>query len=173
MGAHSWQRVLPSLALPGVAALLFGFTAPPQQLPIEARWCLDSSRCILLEVADESHEKSKGLQLRGPLPPLRGMWFPFSPPSLARFWMHHTLEPLDMLFVRGGRVVAIEAYAAPCLHLPCRSYGPDEPVDGVVELAGGQAEALGIAVGSPVRIEPVTITPKQPKAKPPSGRAPD
>jgi uncharacterized membrane protein (UPF0127 family) len=73
--------------------------------------------------------------------------------------MHHTLEPLDMLFVRGGRVVAIEAYAAPCLHLPCRSYGPDEPVDGVVELAGGQAEALGIAVGSPVRIEPVTITP--------------
>jgi uncharacterized membrane protein (UPF0127 family) len=39
------------------------------------------------------------------------------------------------------------------MQLPCPSYGPDEPVDGVLELAAGQAEALGIQVGSPVRIE--------------------
>jgi uncharacterized membrane protein (UPF0127 family) len=39
------------------------------------------------------------------------------------------------------------------MRLPCSSYGPNEPVDGVVELAAGQAEALGIRVGSPVRIE--------------------
>ena len=93
------------------------------------------------------------MQLRGPLPPLRGMWFPYSPPSLARFWMHRTPEPLDMVFVLGGQVVAIEAHAQPCMSLPCRSYGPDQAVDGVLELAGGQAEALGIRVGTPVRIE--------------------
>ena len=37
-------------------------------------------------------------------------------------------------------MVAIEAHAQPCMHLPCRSYGPDQAVDGVLELAGGQAE---------------------------------
>jgi hypothetical protein len=41
------------------------------------------------------------------------------------------------------------------MRLPCPSYGPVEPVDGVVELGAGQAEALGITVGSLVRIEPV------------------
>lgn len=127
---------------------------PPQLLPIEARWCLEPGRCIELEVADEPHEQAKGLQLRPPLPPLRGMWFPFDRPTPARFWMHRTPEPLDMLFIRDGRVVAIEARTQPCMQLPCRSYGPDEPVDGVIELAAGQAEAKGIGVGTPVRIEP-------------------
>jgi len=70
-------------------------------------------------------------------------------------------------------VVAIEAHTTPCLRLPCRSYGPDQEVDGVLELAAGQAEALGIAVGSPVGIEPVTITPGRPPARPPSAPAPD
>ena len=143
------------LALPGVAALLCGFTPPPQQLPMEARFCLDNGRCIELEVADESHEQSKGLQMRPALAPLRGMWFPYNPPSLARFWMHRTPEPLDMLFVLGGRVVAIEAHTKPCLHLPCRSYGPDQEVDGVLELAAGQAAAQGIQVGTAVRLEAI------------------
>ncbi|KMM16892.1 hypothetical protein SYNGFB01_07935 [Synechococcus sp. GFB01] len=128
---------------------------PPQVLPIEARWCLQPGRCIDLEVADEPHEQAKGLQLRPPLPALRGMWFPFDRPTPARFWMHRTPEPLDMLFVRDGRVVAIETAAQPCMHLPCRSYGPDEPVDGVIELASGQAAAQGIAVGTPASIEPL------------------
>ena len=141
------------LALPGVAALLCGFTPPPQWLPITARWCLAPDRCIALEVADTPEKQSKGLQLRPALAPLRGMWFPYSPPSLARFWMHRTPEPLDMVFVFGGRVVAIEAHAQPCMRLPCRSYGPDQAVGGVLELAGGQAEALGIRVGTPVRIQ--------------------
>ncbi len=131
---------------------------PPQQLPIEARWCLEPGHCIELEVADEPHEQAKGLQLRGPLPPRRGMWFPFERPTPARFWMHRTPESLDMLFVRDGRVVAIEARTQPCMQLPCRSYGPDQPVDGVIELAAGQAEAKGISVGTAVRIETLAGT---------------
>jgi uncharacterized membrane protein (UPF0127 family) len=150
-----WRSHLRWIGQAGLALLLCGFTPPPQWLPITAQWCLTAERCIALEVADTAEEQSKGLQLRPPLPALRGMWFPYSPPALARFWMHRTPEPLDMLFVQGGQVVAIEAHAQPCMHLPCRSYGPDQAVDGVLELAAGQAEALGITVGSPVRIEPV------------------
>ncbi|MFM7360374.1 MAG: DUF192 domain-containing protein [Cyanobium sp.] len=129
--------------------------APPQFLPVSARWCLESNRCIGLEVADTPQRQAWGMQRRPPLPPLRGMWFPYPVPTPARFWMHLTPEPLDMLFVRDGRVVQIEANAIPCPRLPCRSYGSGEAVDGVVELAGGQAAALGLHVGSPVRIEPV------------------
>nr|WP_225867665.1 DUF192 domain-containing protein [Cyanobium sp. NIES-981] len=132
---------------------------PPQWLPLEARWCLEPERCIALEVADEPHEQAKGLQLRPALPPLRGMWFPFPRPTAARFWMHRTPEPLDMLFVAGGRVVAIEAAAQPCPRLPCPSYGPNQLVEGVLELAAGQAAAQGIAVGTRVVIEPALVTP--------------
>ena len=127
--------------------------APPQFLPIEARWCLPGGRCIGLEVPRGQQQFSFGLQLRPPLPTLRGMWFDFGSPTLARFWMHRTPEPLDMLFIRDQRVVAIEAHAKPCMHLPCRAYGPDELVQSVVELAAGQAEALGLKVGSEAMLE--------------------
>jgi uncharacterized membrane protein (UPF0127 family) len=130
-----------------------GQLEPPQQLPITARWCLQPGRCIGLEVAATPRQQAMGLQLRPPLPPLRGMWFPYAMPTPATFWMHRTPAPLDMLFIREGRVVAIEAHTKPCMRLPCPSYGPAGPVDGVVELAAGQAEALGIVVGSPARIE--------------------
>jgi uncharacterized membrane protein (UPF0127 family) len=148
-------RTTRKLAIPGAALLLCGFTPPPQWLPLTAQWCLAPDRCIALEVADTPEKQSKGLQLRPALPPLRGMWFPYSLPTPARFWMHRTPEPLDMLFVREGRVIAIEAHTTPCPQLPCRSYGPDQAVDGVLELAAGQALAQGIQVGTVVRIEAI------------------
>ena len=146
------QRPAPTLAL----SLAQASQGPPQHLPITAQWCLaplQPQRCIALEVAASPRQQALGLQLRPPLPPLRGMWFPYSPAAVARFWMHRTPAPLDMLFIRDGQVVAIEAHTQPCMQLPCPSYGPDEPVDGVVELAAGQAAALGLRVGSPARIE--------------------
>ncbi|MEX1315658.1 MAG: DUF192 domain-containing protein [Synechococcaceae cyanobacterium] len=155
------RRHLPGLLLAGLAPLAPFAPAgardqgPPQVLPITARWCLAPQRCIELEVADTPRRQALGLQLRPALPPLRGMWFPYDPPAVARFWMHRTPEPLDMLFVRDGRVLAIETNALPCLRLPCPSYGPDQPVEGVLELAAGEAARLGITAGTPVSIEPL------------------
>ena len=148
--------VLPAALLLAAASPVRADDAPPQVLPIEARWCLESERCIALEVARTPRQQTMGLQLRPALPPLRGMWFPYATPTPAHFWMHRTPAALDMLFVRGNRVIAIEANARPCMQLPCRSYGPGELVDGVIELAAGQAAAQGLAVGSPVRIESIT-----------------
>ena len=133
----------------------------PQILPIEAEWRLPSGQIIQLEVADERREQAIGLQLRDPLPPLRGMWFPFQD-QLLRFWMHRTPAPLDMVFINDNRVIAIEANTIPCPRLPCRSYGPDSPGDGVVELAAGEAARLGITVGSPVRIRALSPVPSKP-----------
>lgn len=132
---------------------------PPQFLPVTAQWCLAGQtqppRCIQLEVPQGDRQFALGLQKRPPLAPLRGMWFSFSPPAPARFWMHHTPAPLDMVFVREGRVIHIEAAVPPCPSLPCTSYGAGTAVDGVVELGAGQAAALGVKVGTPVRILPL------------------
>lgn len=147
---------------------------PPMVLPVTARWCLGptgSPPCIGLEVPQGERQYAWGLQQRPRLPPLRGMWFRFDPPVPARFWMHRTPEPLDMLFVRNGHIVAIEA-ATPCPRLPCRSYGPEEPVDGVVELAAGEAERLGLVVGSPAPIEPQPPAPPEDPLRSGRRRAP-
>ena len=150
-------------------------TPPPQQLPIEAQWCLEatslkpsnsSGPCIQLEVARTPQQQSWGLMGRPPLAPLRGMWFPYDQPQVLKFWMHRTPAPLDMLFLRSGRVLAIEAGASPCPRLPCRSYGPDDPADGVVELAAGEAARLGIQVGATVRITPLPAAAVAPPAAP-------
>ena len=92
---------------------------------------------------------------RPALPPLRGMWFPFSSPRRLRFWMHNTLAPLDMLFLREGRVIAIEANVPVCPGLPCPSYGPTQDADGVVELRAGEARRLNLATGQRIVIEPI------------------
>lgn len=127
----------------------------PQQLPITAHWCLDQLRCIGLEVASTPLQKRVGLMQRPPLPPLRGMWFPFDQPQPLRFWMLNTLAPLDMVFLRNNRVVAIEAEVPVCPALPCRGYGPRELSDGVVELRSGEAQRLGIDVGDEALIDAI------------------
>ena len=147
---------------------------PPQQLPIEAQWCLEatslkpssnSGPCIQLEVARTPQQQSWGLMGRPPLAPLRGMWFPYDQPQVLKFWMHRTPAPLDMLFIRDRRVIAIEANTSPCPRLPCRSYGPDQAADSVVELAAGEASRLGIRVGSPALIGPFRPLIPQPAAR--------
>ena len=132
---------------------------PPQSLPLDSQWCLSDTGtgpCILLEVARTAQQQIWGLQLRPALPALRGMLFPFSPAQPVKFWMHRTPAPLDMVFVRSGQVLAIEANVPPCMHLPCRSYGPDGAVDGVIELGAGQSQALDIKPGRAVLIRPAT-----------------
>jgi uncharacterized membrane protein (UPF0127 family) len=127
---------------------------PPQVLPVQARWCLSDTppRCIDLEVPSTPRQYSMGLQQRPALPPLRGMWFNFSPPAMAKFWMHRTLAPLDLVFIANQRILSIEANAPVCAKLPCPIYGPKVPVDGVVELGAGEAERLGLKAGMPVQI---------------------
>ena len=118
-----------------------------------AEWCLSAQRCIALEVARTPEQQRLGLMQRPALPPLRGMWFPFNRARLARFWMHNTLAPLDMVFLRDGRVIHIESDVPVCPGLPCPSYGPTELADGVVELGAGEARRLGIGTGQPSPIQ--------------------
>ena len=136
---------------------------PPQTLPIEARWCLSKPVCIALEVADEPEEQRLGLMQRPALPPMRGMWFPFDRPQPLKFWMHRCIAPLDMLFIRDQKLIAIHAAVPICPSLPCPSYGADpdgdgriDLADGVIELRAGEAQRLGLKEGDAVMIERLT-----------------
>ena len=82
----------------------------------------------------------------------RGMLFIFESPQPIRFWMKNTLIPLDMIFVRDEKVVAIAAAVPPCKTETCPSYGTPSPVDRVIELRGGVAKEIGLKVGDQVKI---------------------
>jgi uncharacterized membrane protein (UPF0127 family) len=147
-----------ALALPMGSPARASPAGPPQFLPIEAEWCLELG-CIQLEVPRGEQQFAWGMQLRPALGQLRGMWFHVEPAQALNFWMHRTLTPLDMVFIRDGRVIAIEANVQPCPRLPCPSYGPGQPANGVVELDAGEAARLGIEVGSRATIEAKPINP--------------
>ena len=57
--------------------------------------------------------------------------------------MRNTLIPLDMVFIRKGRVVAVVAQAKPLDETPI---DPGEDSDMVLEVPGGWANSNGVAV---------------------------
>ncbi|RMH65527.1 MAG: DUF192 domain-containing protein [Cyanobacteria bacterium J003] len=126
--------------------------AVPQYLPITAKARIHDT-WIQLEVARTPAQQQLGLMFRPQLPGDRGMLFPMSPPQVASFWMKNCLIPLDLIFLRHGKVVAIAPQAPPCPTLPCPTYESGVPVDAVLELAGGRAAELELKVNDPVEIQ--------------------
>lgn len=101
---------------------------------------------IYLAVTEAQHEQ--GLMFVRALPADEGMLFPLPVPRTMTMWMKNTLIPLDMLFIDArGRVVCVREKAVPqSLDL----ISCDKPVKAVLEIAGGQAAARGLAVGDTV-----------------------
>ena len=126
-----------------------------QVLPITAQAQIGSA-VIDLEVAQTPQQQALGLMFRTRLGENRGMLFPFPQPRVANFWMKNCKIALDMIFLRDGVVKAIEKNAPPCNIDICPSYSSIVLVDQVIELRGGQAEALGIEIGDRISIQPLS-----------------
>lgn len=126
----------------------------PQSLPLSAFFAA-SGQTVRLEVAQTPLQQEIGLMFRRSLAADRGMLFPFDPPRPVQFWMRNTLIPLDMVFLLNGRIRAIEAYVPPCTTPVCPTYGTAADVNQVIELPGGRAAALGLAVGQQIGIQPI------------------
>uniref|UniRef100_UPI0030846562 DUF192 domain-containing protein n=1 Tax=Petrachloros mirabilis TaxID=2918835 RepID=UPI0030846562 len=123
-----------------------------QSLPVSAIVKLPQT-AIELEVARTQEEQAMGLMFRADLADDRGMLFPFDPPQSVNFWMRNVKIPLDMVFLREGRIVAIAANVPPCRQPVCPTYGPSELVDQVIELRGGRAAELDLAVGETLMVQ--------------------
>ena len=122
-----------------------------QMLPVSATAKIGDTS-IELEVTRTPQEQALGLMYRTSLPDNRGMLFQFDPPRPVSFWMKNVKIPLDMVFLRGGAIGAIEANVPPCQSNPCPTYGPNIPIDQVIELRGGRAAQLRLRIGQRVEI---------------------
>ncbi|MGL5873860.1 MAG: DUF192 domain-containing protein [Xenococcaceae cyanobacterium] len=125
-----------------------------QVLPVTAT-AIMGGETIELEVAQTPQQQALGLMYRKSLADNRGMLFSFEEARIAQFWMKNCLIPLDMIFLKEGKIVEIVANAPPCQSNPCPVYGPLIPVDGVIELREGRAAQLGLKVRDSVLIQPV------------------
>lgn len=104
---------------------------------------------IEVEVARTAEERRVGLMHRTELAPERGMLFDFGAVRQVTMWMKNTLISLDMFFAdEEGRIVTIAERTTPLSEKLIRS---GEPVRFVLEMAGGSAGRLGIAVGDRLR----------------------
>lgn len=105
---------------------------------------------IEAEVAEKPVDLQVGLMYREHMEPDQGMIFLMGrTPAITSFWMKNTLIPLDMIFIaKDGRIAHIHRNATPRSETPV---GSREPVISVLELNGGRADELGIAIGDVVK----------------------
>jgi uncharacterized membrane protein (UPF0127 family) len=128
-------------------------TPKGQNLPISAQATIPNGTKINLEVAKTPEQQMMGLMYRPALPDDRGMLFVFPSAQAVSFWMLNVPVSLDMVFLQDGVIKYIETAAPPCKSEPCPTYGPNVPIDQVIELRSKRATELGLQVGDKVKIE--------------------
>lgn len=74
---------------------------------------------------------------------LDGMLFLFPKPLVSRFWMRHTLIPLDIAFIATDGSLLGVLTMEPCPSDPCPTYGVGEESQWVIEVPAGDFDGLG------------------------------
>lgn len=134
-----------------ITVLHYGGEARAATALQKAEVLIDGRITIEVEVARSSEAQAKGLAGRPSLEKGTGMIFPYDAPGHRTFWMKGMRTPIDILWIREGKVVAIEANLPPPSpgRMPAM-YG--HPADLVLEVPAGYAEEMGIRVGQSVRV---------------------
>lgn len=106
---------------------------------------------LVVEIADTSPLRSRGLMWRTELPEGTGMLFIFPAEVVQSFWMRNTLIPLDMVFIdRRFRVVGVVQWAEP---RTVTSRKVEKPSLYVLEVPGGWTSRNGVRAGSTIELE--------------------
>jgi uncharacterized protein len=143
-----------------VAALLLAASGAFAQIgPIEDLSAFPSAKLEIADgkkvrhtfdvwLADTPARQAQGLMFVRSLPPDRGMLFVHPSPRPISMWMKNTYIPLDMVFIdASGRIQQIIANTKPHSLDLVRS---TQPALAVLELAGGEAQRLGLKPGQRV-----------------------
>ncbi len=134
-----------AFALPGTAADV------PQRLPSEPLVIETSAGPVTFqtEIADDDRERGTGMMFRQSMAESEAMLFIWPSPEPVAMWMRNTFVPLDMLFIdKAGSIVHIAREAVP---QSLDVISADRDVLAVLEIRGGAAQRLGIAVGDKVK----------------------
>ncbi len=109
---------------------------------------------FMVAIADDNNKKMYGLMNVESLPQNFGMLFPFNKIQVTTMWMKNTLIPLDMLFVDDHNIiVSIKNNATP---QSLEIISSKKMVEKVIEINGGLASKLGIAVGQKITISDIS-----------------
>jgi uncharacterized protein len=108
---------------------------------------------VRVEVVADEASRQLGLGGRDSLAADRGMLF-LLPDDSPSFWMKGMRFPLDILWIRDGRVVDVSADVPPPgdSNAPLPTYSPDRPANRVLEVNAGWAAEHGIRRGDAVRV---------------------
>jgi uncharacterized membrane protein (UPF0127 family) len=124
---------------------------PTIELTIQSK---NGTHVFRVEVAETYEQQQRGLMYRTNIAPDGGMLFAPYPAegtsrgSEAHFWMHNTPSPLDIIFIHADGTIG--KIAADCQPYNEDRIFSDGPVTAVLEINGGRAAALGLAVGDKV-----------------------
>ncbi|GGF58742.1 hypothetical protein GCM10011402_08440 [Paracoccus acridae] len=114
----------------------------------------DGPVAFQVELADDEAERAQGLMFRKSLERGSGMLFVYDTPRAVSFWMRNTYIPLDLIFLdQAGVIRHIHPRAVPLDETPIPGAGPGDPDPDrqmILEIGGGEAERLGLAVGQPM-----------------------
>ena len=114
-----------------------------------APWVELKGQRIAVEIADDPHERGRGLMFRDSLAAGHGMLFIHDSEEPLAYWMKNTRIPLDILYFDDRRaLVSVQRDVPPCtLGDRCPSYPSDGAARYVLELNAGEAKTLGVALG--------------------------
>jgi uncharacterized membrane protein (UPF0127 family) len=153
MQQHRWRSALLALCL------VFSVASHAQMGPLEDLAAFPSGELVItggkerrvfnVWLADSPARQAQGLMFVRSLPPLRGMLFVHAEPRALSMWMKNTYIALDMVFIGAdGRIQQITANTTPHSEDLIRS---KNPALAVLEIAGGEAERLGLRAGQRVQ----------------------
>lgn len=125
----------------------------PQNLPVRELNIQGEKNVQVLQVqiADDDAKREKGLMFVKQMPQQAGMLFVWPEAAMRNFWMRNTFIPLDLLYIRQGKIVNVVAWAKPFDETGLPS---GEPADMVLEVNGGWASAHDVGVGDSVGYRP-------------------
>lgn len=140
----------------GLSAFMSGifFSLPAQRKDFSQ--VVFAKASVMAEVADTPDARMKGLSGRLSLPEFGGMLFVFEKPGFAGIWMKDMKFPIDILWIRNGKVVDMKENVPPpqlgiSSDLPI--YYPTVPADFILEVNGGFSNSHSIQIGDRVSIE--------------------
>lgn len=112
-----------------------------------------ADRSIPVDLAFTQATRTKGLSGRPCLADGTGLVIGWDTPTFTKIWMPDMNFAIDVIFVRGGKVVMVYADAQPCpSKANCPTFGPDVPVDYVLEVPAGSAKAWGVEKGAAIEL---------------------
>jgi len=108
---------------------------------------------ILLEEAVTDQQKNQGLMNRDFLKANTGMVFSYTSYVDTAFWMKNTKIPLDIIFLKDGKVVRLYEKALPCTTEICKIYPSKGLINQVIELNAGTCKLYKIRKDSIIRVK--------------------